>query len=135
MSYQNKKTALIVEDSPTQLLILECLLSMNGLDTICATDGKEGLHCAQLHLPDIIVLDVQLPGINGLQLCEILKENKHTRSIPIILLTSMNYTEIAKFGFRADEVKHIPKDEYANQALLEALYTKGLIDEINLITL
>jgi DNA-binding response OmpR family regulator len=121
------KTVLIVEDSPTQAMHLERLLSENGLITIWAGDGEEGLHDAQLHLPDIIVLDIELPGMDGLQLCRLLKENRYTYAIPIILFTHINDLETTKFGFQAGAIKYIPKDEYADSALLETLKTKGII--------
>lgn len=131
MSHKQEKTGtvLIVEDSPTQTMHLEHLLSANGLNTICAEDGEEGLHSAQLYMPDIIVLDIELPGMDGLQLCKLLKENRYTYSIPIILFTHINNMETAKFGFQAGAIKYIPKDEFADETLLDTLRTKGLIGE------
>jgi len=130
MSYKNEKngSVLIVEDSPTQAMHLKHLLSQNGLETICARDAEEGLHSAQLYMPDIIVLDIELPGMNGLQLCKLLKENRYTSSIPIILFTHINDMETTKFGFQAGAIKYIPKDEYADETLLDTLKAKGLID-------
>lgn len=121
------KTVLIVEDSPTQTMHLERLLLDNGLAVICARDGEDGLHQAQLHLPNIIVLDIELPGIDGLQLCKLLKENKHTRPIPIVLFTHFNDAETTRFGFQAGAIKYIPKDENADKSLLETLKATGLI--------
>ena len=128
MFSKNKKTALIVEDSPTQRLCLELLLDENGLDIISARDGEEGLRKAQLYLPDIIVLDIELPGINGFQVCKLLKENRHTRHIPIVLLTAMQM-EPAQLGSRSGEIMHIPKDERSDERLLTALLSKGFIQE------
>ena len=131
MSEVNKsKTVLIVEDSPTQTMQLEQLLVNNGLTVLCARDGEQGLHQAQLHLPNLIVLDIELPGMDGLQLCKLLKENRHTHSIPIILFTHFTDIETTKYGFQAGAIKYIPKDEHADKALLEALRSAGLIGEI-----
>jgi DNA-binding response OmpR family regulator len=131
MSAKNKpSTALIVEDSPTQTMHLERLLTQNGLDVICAHDGEDGLHQAQLHLPAIIILDIELPGMDGLQLCRLLKENKHTRPIPIILFTHLADMETAKFGFQAGAIKYIPKDEHADHTLLDTLRSTGLIGNL-----
>ncbi len=129
MSPKSKKV-LIVEDSPTQTMHLEHLLAQNGLATVCARDGEEGLHCAQLYLPDIVILDIELPGMDGLQLCKLLKENRYTSSIPIILFTHINDLETTKFGFQAGAIKYIPKDEHADETLLETLRSTGLIDEL-----
>lgn len=125
----NAKTVLIIEDSPTQAMQLGNLLSQHGLATIWARDGEEGLHCAQLSLPDIIVLDIELPGINGLQVCKYLNENKYTSSIPIILLTHFGDTATVRSGFQAGAIKYIPKDEFSDKVLLDTLRQKGLIED------
>jgi len=62
------KTALIVEDSPTQAMHLHHLLSGHGLSVILAHDGEEGLNYAKTHFPNIIVLDIELPAMNGIEL-------------------------------------------------------------------
>jgi CheY-like chemotaxis protein len=124
----NTKTVLIVEDSPTQAMHLEHLLSDNGMITVWARDGDEGMHCAQSLHPDIIILDVFMPGrMNGLQLCKYLKENRHTHSIPIILLTQYNNKETAQFGLKLGAIEYIPKDAFSDAVLLETLREKGLI--------
>ena len=127
MSQQNQKTVLIVEDSATQAMQLQQLLSENGLAPIWARDGEEGLHSAQSLLPDVIILDIELPGMNGLQLCKYLRDSKYTKSIPIILLTHLNYRETAKLGFKPDGVDYIPKNEFSDKAILDTLRRKGFI--------
>jgi CheY-like chemotaxis protein len=124
---EENKTILIVEDSPTQTMHLERLLAESGLLVISACDGEEGLHKAQLHLPHMIILDIELPGIDGLHLCRLLKENKYTHNIPIILFTHYTDAETTKYGFQAGAIKYIPKDEFADGALLEALRGAGLL--------
>jgi len=128
---QITKTALIVEDSPTQAMHLEQLLSDNGMITVWARDGDEGMHCAQTLQPDIIILDVFMPGtMNGLQLCKYLKGNRHTHGIPIILLTQYNNKESAEFGLKLGAIEYIPKDAFSDAVLLETLKEKGLICEL-----
>jgi DNA-binding response OmpR family regulator len=129
MSQNNKKTALIVEDSPTQAMHLEQLLSENGLHTFWAHDAEEGLHLAQMHLPNIVISDIELPGMNGMQMCKYLKENRYTRTIPIILLTHLNYRETAKYGIKAEAINYIPKDAFSDAVLLETLRSQHLIDK------
>ena len=127
---RSTKTALIVEDSPTQAMHLEQLLSEHGLITVWAQDGDEGMHCAQTLQPDIIILDVFMPGaMNGLQLCKYLKGNRHTHNIPIIMLTKYNSKESAEFGMKLGAIEYIPKDAFADAVLLETLKEKGLIAE------
>jgi len=130
MRQNNEKTALIVEDSPTQALHLEQLLSANGLVTVWARDAEEGLHCAQSLQPDIIILDVFMPGsMNGLQLCKYLKENRHTHGIPVIMLTHYNNKESEQFGLQMGALDYIPKDAFADAVLLETLKERQLIAE------
>jgi len=132
MPQKNIKTALIVEDSPTQAMHLEHLLSENGLNTVWAHDGEEGLHLAQIILPDIVILDVELPGMNGMQLAKFLKENVHTHSIPIILLTHLNYRETAKFGIKPESINYIPKDAFSDAVLLRTLMVQRLIAKVDM---
>lgn len=127
MSQTNMKTALIVEDSPTQALHLEHLLSVNGMKVAWARDAEEGLHLAQTLLPDIIISDIELPGMNGMQMCKYLKSNKYTRAIPIILLTHLDYRETAKYGIKAEAINYIPKDAFSDAVLLETLRNQKLV--------
>jgi CheY-like chemotaxis protein len=122
------KTVMIVEDSPTQAMHLDRLLTEQGLMTICVSNGEEGLHRAQVHLPDLIVLDIELPGMDGLELCRLLKENKYTRSIPIVLFTHIQDGETARYGFEVGAIKYIPKDEFADDDLLGTLRAKGMLE-------
>jgi DNA-binding response OmpR family regulator len=132
MPHKNTKTALIVEDSPTQALHLENLLSENGLNTIWARDAEQGLHLAQIILPHIIISDIELPGMNGMQMCKYLKANRYTNSIPIILLTHLDYRETAKFGIKAEAINYIPKDAFSDVVLLETLRAQNMIAKINM---
>ncbi len=131
MSSENKKNkiALIVEDSPTQTMHLENLLLQNGFSVICVSNGEEGLRMAQMHMPNIIVLDIELPGMNGLQLCKLLKENHRTQFIPIILLSHFSDRETTRFGFQAGAIEYIPKDNFADEMLIKTLRSKGLTSE------
>jgi len=121
------KTALIVEDSPTQAMHLEQLLSEHGMKVLWARDAEEGLHLAQVHLPNIIISDIELPGMNGMQLCKYLKDNRYTKAIPIILLTHLDYRETAKFGIKSQAINYIPKDAFSDAVLLETLKTQKMI--------
>jgi len=131
MSQTNAKTALIVEDSPTQAMHLEQLLCENGMKTVWAHNGEEGFHLAQKLLPDIVILDIELPGMNGMQLAKCLKESKNTHSIPIIMLTHLDYRETAKYGVKSEAVNYIPKDAFSDVVLLETLKAQKLIGKEN----
>lgn len=124
---KNTKTILIVEDSPTQAARLRSVLSQCGLATIWARTGEEGLSSAQSIMPDAIVLDIELPGISGLQVCKSLKENMRTAAIPVILLTHFKDAETIKLGLDIGAVEFIPKDVFSDVVLVETLRQKGLI--------
>jgi CheY-like chemotaxis protein len=122
------KTILLVEDSNTQALHVQALLEQEGLQVTWAKDGLEGLRLAQQQPPDLVILDVQLPGMNGFQLCQRLAGSSATADIPIILFTSYNDPKAALFGMQMGAVEYIPKDASANVVLLETIRQMGLIE-------
>jgi len=94
-----KKKILIVEDEPDALNLLKMHLEEHNYEIICAMDGKEGYDKAREHLPDIILLDLMLPKIDGFWVCSMLKSDREAKKIPIIVLTARsggNDRDIAK---------------------------------------
>jgi two-component system phosphate regulon response regulator PhoB len=83
-----RKTILVVEDEEDILELVEYNLAKNGFDTVCLLDGETGLETIRTRLPDLVVLDLMLPGLDGLGVCRILKSDPKTRDIPIIMLTA-----------------------------------------------
>jgi len=90
MDTYTPKKILIIEDNPICLKLLKRRLETNGYTILTAEDGLEGLNMAKKEKPDLIVLDLMLPGMSGHQVCRFLKFNKHYTDIPIIILTSRN---------------------------------------------
>ena len=86
MSRQRK--ILIVDDEPDALELLEYNLRQAGHDVALAEDGREALNKARTELPDLILLDLMLPEVDGLQVCKKLKQDAATRHIPIIMVTA-----------------------------------------------
>ena len=82
-----KKKILIVDDEPDSLTLLGFELRQKGYRTITARDGKEGLRKARQEKPDLILLDVMMPGIDGYEVCRLLKKNSTTKKMPVIMLT------------------------------------------------
>ena len=82
------KTILIVEDEKDILNLIEWHLRAEEYEVVKADDGIKGLELATKNLPDLIVLDLMLPGMDGLQVCKTLKKNPKTENIPIVMLTA-----------------------------------------------
>ena len=117
----SRKKILVVEDSPTQAMHMQALLEQEGVEVLLASDGREGLQMAQELFPDLIVLDVQMPGMNGFQVCRQLKDQRDTKDIPIIMFTRHDEQEAVVLGLQTGAVDYIPKDAFADAVLLETL--------------
>ena len=122
------KTILVVEDSSAQALHLQALLEQEGLHVLCAGDGQTGLQMAQQAHPDLIVLDVQMPEMNGFQVCRQLKATRATADIPVIMFTRHDAPEAVAMGLQSGVLDYIPKDAFADVVLLETLRQMGLIE-------
>ena len=82
------KRILIVDDEPDLLETIQINLEMEGYETLVAYDGFRGLDRARNENPDLIILDVMLPGMNGYKVCRLLKFDEKYKHIPIIMLTA-----------------------------------------------
>jgi len=82
------KLILIVEDEPKNITLLRDLLQVSGYSTIEATDGKQGVELAKAKKPDLILMDIQMPVMDGLEATRILKADATTGNIPVLALTS-----------------------------------------------
>jgi len=98
-------TILLIEDEQSIADVVIYNLRKEGFNVQCERDGRGGLARAQTLLPDLVVLDLMLPGIDGLQICRVLKGDPRTRTIPIMMLTarSTETDEIVGFNMGADD--------------------------------
>jgi CheY-like chemotaxis protein len=119
-------TVLLVEDNATQAAHFRALLELAGLCVVWASGGREGVRLAQQDHPDLLILDVQMPEMNGFQVCEQLKQSPDTANIPIIMLTRHDDPEIAMLGMELGVIDYIPKDAFADAVLLETLRQMGI---------
>ncbi len=109
---------MIVEDSMTDMELLTLYLQKEGLSVMSATSGEDAQRKLEKHRPDLIVLDVILPGQSGFQLCRQLKSDPQTKGIPIVLCSTKN-TEVDKQwgkmgGADAYITKPVDKDNLLN---------------------
>lgn len=109
MRIQQPPLILIVDDEPVNRLILESNLNKNGFATTSAASGEECLAAAQKHLPDLILLDILMPGMDGFITCERLKNIPTTQDIPVIFLSSLSDTEKKTKGFERGGVDFVSK--------------------------
>ena len=93
------KTILIVEDNLKNLKLCRDLLELRGHTILEATDGEEGINLARLHKPDLIILDIQLPALSGLEAVKVLRQWNETKDIPIIAFTA--------FAMKGDEERFL----------------------------
>jgi len=83
-----KQKILIVEDNPDLISILQLQLKIQGYETILAVNGKQAVDMATAQLPDLIVMDIMMPQMNGLEATRLIRQNPKTRSIPILAATA-----------------------------------------------
>lgn len=135
----NEKTPLIliVDDIPKNLQVLSNILNTEGYQIAFASHGRQALTVVQHSLPDLILLDIMMPEIDGYQVCEMLKAAESTRDIPVIFLTGKAETEDIAKGFKCGAVDYITKPFNAIELLsrvkthLDLKLSKDAIVEYN----
>jgi CheY-like chemotaxis protein len=106
---QRPATILIVDDEPVQLRAIVTELNALGFETLVALDGADGLRKAERGRPDLILLDILMPGWDGYETCRRLKADPATRAIPVIFLTALGETAQKLKGFAVGCVDYITK--------------------------
>jgi len=113
-------TALIVEDHPEQADLVARILRLRNYDPILAEDGETGLRLAREHVPDVLLLDLMLPDINGFDVCRRLRTDRATMLIPVVMLTALNDVQHRVHGFRVGANAYVTKP-YGVDDLFEAI--------------
>lgn len=108
---------LVVDDTPANLEVISATLQEAGYTVMTAIDGERALKRVQTHPPDLILLDVQMPGMDGFETCQRLKSNPDTASIPIIFITALSDTDSKVKGFSLGAVDYVAKPFEANETL------------------
>lgn len=100
-----KRTILIVDDEQDLLDLIEYNLRKAGYEVLTADNGSDGIRLARKHIPDLILLDIMMPNMSGIEVCEILRQDEKLRSAPIVFLTARNdeKTEIRGLDSGADD--------------------------------
>lgn len=105
----NWRSILVVDDDETLLKTVRHILMSHGYSVLTATTGESGMQIANNQNPDLIILDVILPGIKGREVCTRLKANDATKDIPVVFLTAKDSSDDVKAEMEAGAVTHITK--------------------------
>jgi CheY-like chemotaxis protein len=115
------KTVLIVEDEESQRSAYAELLRLNGYEVLAAANGSLGLHMAREHKPDLIIMNMNLPGLNGADATDEIKSYRATGSIPVIVVS----------GFDGQETVTRATEAGCDDYLVKPVEPKKLLDVIN----
>ena len=111
------KKILLVDDSPTERHTINEILVKGGYDVVLAEDGEKGVARAKSDKPDLVLMDVVMPGMNGFQACRAITTDEATKHIPVILCTSKNQETDKIWGLRQGAKDYVTKPVEANELL------------------
>jgi signal transduction histidine kinase len=127
-------TVLVVDDEPKNVMLLQDLLESRGYTVLSASDGDKGLDLARERIPDVVLLDVMMPRLNGFDVCRKLKAEQKTAMIPVLLVTSLDARQDRLAGIGAGANDFITKPIDSGDFLLRvrnAVATKRLHDRVS----
>jgi len=99
----------VIDDHPENVFILQDRLEKAGFEILTAYDGKSGLEKVREELPDLVLLDVMMPGVSGFDVCRSITKDDLTKHIPVILLTALTSTEDLEEGLQAGAFDYVKK--------------------------
>ena len=105
----NAKTIMVVDDSPTERAFVEGILRKRGYEVITATSGETGIERATADQPDLILMDVVMPGLNGFQATRAIAHDESTKHIPIIICTTKGEDTDRIWGMRQGAKDYLVK--------------------------
>ena len=115
-------TILIVDDTAANLQVLTSIVTSQGYNILLAQSGSEALEAADTYLPDVILLDIMMPGMDGFEVCRLLKEKERTRQIPVIFVTARTDVDAVEKGFDVGGDDYVSKP-FNDRELLARLKT------------
>ena len=126
MSATRKSTILIVDDGPTNLFVLGKILRSEKYETLFASNGIKALELARTELPDLILLDIMMPMMDGFEVCRRLKQDYITKDIPIIFISALHETSEKIKGFNIGGVDYITKPIQPKEVVARVAVHLGL---------
>ncbi len=127
---------LIVEDDPLMSRMYQKIFKFEGYDVEMAGDGEEGLEKARSIRPTLVLLDVMMPKMNGLEVLDKLKADPDLKSIPVVMLTNLAGQQDAETALTKGAIKYIVKSEYEPKQVTEMVkeilagYTRNEVPEV-----
>ncbi len=112
-----KTRILLIDDHQTVFRLLEAIVRIKGYELLYAESGQQGIVLARQELPDLIVLDVMMPDIDGFKVCQYLKENDETKAIPVMFLTAKGAEDDLENGRKAGAEGFMTKPFKTNEVL------------------
>jgi len=113
-------TIMVVEDNPLNMKLVRSLLKLNGYEVIEAEDAELAIQLASVYQPDLILMDIQLPGMDGLEATRIIKSQEESKNIPVVALTS--------YAMPGDEEK--AREAQCTGYITKPIDTRNFIDTI-----
>jgi DNA-binding response OmpR family regulator len=107
--YDRVYKILIIDDDKTLQMMLKTVLISNGFDVVSTFSGEEGLTLAKTEKPDLIILDVIMPGIKGREVCRRLKDDPQMKTTPVLFLTSKDSDDDVAAELEAGAIGHVTK--------------------------
>ena len=111
---------MIVDDSPTEVHVMKTALEKHGFDTVSAASGSECITLAKEMHPDLILMDVVMPDVNGFQATRTLTRDPSTQSIPVVMVTTKSQESDRIWGMRQGAVDYIVKPVTASDLVAKA---------------
>jgi DNA-binding response OmpR family regulator/signal transduction histidine kinase len=127
------ETILVIDDEPINIEVLESRLKFSNYEVISASDGVEGLELAELHRPDLIILDLMMPNMTGYEFCEAIRANDRLKETPLIMLTGKDAETDKIYGYNIGADDYMTKPVNKIDLLMRVyalLRTKALQDQL-----
>ena len=114
------KTILIVEDEPKNMTLTRDLLKISGYETIEAWDGRQGVEKAKSAQPNLILMDIMMPKMDGYAACSAIKADQSTKNIPVVMLTAVGFDLNKKLAKQMGADGYVTKP-FSRQQLMDAI--------------
>jgi len=128
---------LIIEDDPLMIRLYQKVFKFEGYDVEVASNGEEGLQKVESFAPTLVLLDIMMPKMNGLEVLEKMKANEKTKKIPVVVLTNLAGQQDAETAIAKGAVKYIVKSEYEPKEVVKMVkeilagYSRNNVPEVS----